>query len=65
MTADTLERIPVQIQCDWKPDRERGRGVYVCATCGQWTANYPLYKGDICPEKDRRTAKRERRSYQR
>jgi hypothetical protein len=34
--------------------------VWVCAMCKTWTAN--PNRGDLCPKKDRREAKKERRA---
>jgi len=40
-----------------------GSGVYHCPDCGQWTANLPLYKHNLCPAKERRKRQKDRRQY--
>lgn len=51
---------PLEIRCQWTA-RKGKPGVYDCPNCKQWTANLPLYRADVCPAKERRTATNERR----
>ena len=51
---------PLQIRCRWMA-RPKERGVYDCPDCKSWTANKPLYSKTVCPAKERRTAKVDRR----
>lgn len=55
--------MPEELRCRWTK-REGERGVYDCPQCGCWTANLPLYnkEGDVCPQKERRKATKERRA---
>ena len=52
---------PKALRCEFKPATFFGPGAFVCARCGCWTSNLPLYKDDICAKKDRRSNKDARR----
>lgn len=61
MATVTAKRTPpVKVRHRWKKRKNR-RGVYDCKPCGMWTANLLLYKMDVCPAKDRRVRKQDRR----
>lgn len=54
------KRIPQEVRCSWLKKLGES-GVYECPHCKCWTANLPLYVFSICPKKDRRKGKRDRR----
>jgi hypothetical protein len=62
-------RAPVELRCnyrlarvtDFKEQPQVGRGVYFCPDCQSWTANRQAYRFDVCPAKDRRKGKSDRR----
>jgi hypothetical protein len=41
---------------------DRFKGKFICFRCGQSTCNIPLYQFTLCPAKDRRKGKAERRT---
>lgn len=47
-----------EVQHDWKRDT---RGRHRCRHCQSWTANLPLYRYEVCPARDRREEKGDRR----
>lgn len=58
--------VPEEVKHEWtldesKPARAGRIYRHVCQPCGQWTANLPLYKDDVCPAKDRRKKAEQRR----
>jgi len=65
------ENVDPAVKHTWvRSSRAGGRGsrgfrlaqiAWVCLQCGQWTANLPKYKNEVCPKKDRRKAKEDRR----
>lgn len=54
-------KAPVEVRCVWTK-REGEPGVYDCPHCGQWTANLPAHRLDVCPALDRRKGKTDRRA---
>jgi len=48
----------------WNPQHDwqlsDGKSRYLCSVCGQWTANMPLYRDEICPKRERREGERRR-----
>jgi hypothetical protein len=64
-SIQSKSRIPKKIKCVYRkrtPQWEAGSAsCWQCINCGQWTANLPLYKNDICESKDRRKSTADRR----
>lgn len=58
----STKRPPMVVLHVWEKDKKRGPGVYHCMFCGSVTANFPLYRYEICPKADRRVANTERRA---
>lgn len=54
------QKVPLIVQHTWTA-RHGTPGVYDCHICKSWTANIPAYRFEVCPKRDRRKAKRERR----
>lgn len=69
--------IPSNLKCDWRKAEfvndmswirflpwgsNRHTGMWMCKDCKQWTSNLPLHRNNICPSKDRRKGKLDRRN---
>lgn len=53
--------VPRKLHHEWTPRLDQP-GVFDCPVCGQWTANLPLYRQEVCDAKDRRKGLTDRRS---
>lgn len=63
-------KIPNELKHDWQPMKRDNplaetltslKHTYFCEPCGSWTSNLPLYRNEVCAQKDRRKTKTERR----
>ena len=50
------------VRCNWKRRKGDAMRVWDCTRCGCWTANFPLYRYDVCSQKDRRKGRSDRRA---
>lgn len=54
------KRVPKAVQHDWY--RNVGYlSTYDCRVCKAWTVNLPLYRAEVCPRRDRRKRRVDRR----
>lgn len=53
--------VPKEIRCKWVRRKSTFKDIYDCRLCGSWTGYFALYREAVCPSKERRKSKDERR----